>query len=187
MAPCPTTPTGSATRHPGITSVSSHGKDAEEISTSLYPPLNIPEPYISDKKRAVLNGMMKYKKLIDETRTDLLQNYRPSGVLVRPDFSAPDGKHKASSRAKAPKVLDALAEEKNADLDTEDEEVGVAAKKNEDDEMDADPTETKDTEDEDEEQVADNDSADDYTEAVGFDDDEGGFDEAGGGGDDDIF
>ena len=111
------------------------------------------------------------------------------GVLVRPDLSAPDGKHKAAIRTKTPKVLDVLAaaEEKNAEADTEDEELGVSGKKNEEDELEGDPAEAKDTEDEDEEQVADNDSVDDYTEAVGFDDDEGGFEETGGGGDDDIF
>ena len=72
-------------------------------------------------------------------------------VLVRPDFSAPDGKHKAAIRTKKPKALDvAAAEEKNAEADTEDEELGVSGKRNEEDELEGDPAEAKDTEDEEE-------------------------------------
>ncbi|OQV11437.1 hypothetical protein BV898_14233 [Hypsibius exemplaris] len=157
----------------------------------LYPPLNIPEPHIGDKKRAVMNSMLKYRHLIAATRAGYSgDNFKPNGLFQFPDFGPP--KLKAKSKAKSVKVisLDKLADDGEKDADTEDEDKpGVAGGKKDDEDEDADADDAKASgdDDEDEDAAAKSDSdIDDYTAAAGFDDDEMNFEDAGGDADNDA-
>ncbi|XP_055344161.1 death domain-associated protein 6-like [Paramacrobiotus metropolitanus] len=142
----------------------------------LYPPLNIPEPHISEKKKESMEKLLRYRQSIDAMRASRFNDdvFKPTKYFCPPDFSA----KKSRSGKKAPKKLQKSVEdaEKRSERDGEDPGSPKAKPAGPEDE------EAKDKEEEDEEEdtnVKSDSDVDDYTAGAEFEDDEGGFEEGG--------